>query len=103
MAVDKVRKEDLDKAQRLVDEAEGDIRKIDNWTKWLIPSIAAAWSIFQLSLATFLLLNSTIVRSIHFAFAILLVYLSHPFFKKQKKNRILNYFCFTRQNYCFWT
>ena len=92
MAVDKVRKEDLDKAQRLVDEAEGDIRKIDNWTKWLIPSIAAAWSIFQLSLATFLLLNSTIVRSIHFAFAILLVYLSHPFFKKQKKNRILNYF-----------
>ena len=92
MAIDEVRKEDLDKAQRLVDEAEGDIRKIDNWTKWLIPSIAAAWSIFQLSLATFLLLNSTIVRSIHFAFAILLVYLSHPFFKKQKKNRILNYF-----------
>ena len=92
MAIDELKKEDIDEAQRIVDEAEGDIRKIDNWTKYLIPVIAASWSLFQLSLATFLLLNSTIVRSIHFAFAILLVFLSHPFFKKPKKHRILNYF-----------
>ena len=91
MAIDEIKKEDMDEAQRIVDEAEGDLRKIDNWTRWLIPVIAASWSLFQLSLATFLLLNSTIVRSIHFAFAILLVFLSHPFFKKSKKNKVLNY------------
>ena len=92
MAADELNKEDIDKAQRIVDEAEGELRKIENWTKWIIPAVAALWSLFQLSLATFLLLNSTIVRSIHFAFAIFLVYLSHPFFKKPKKNKILNYF-----------
>ncbi len=92
MDIDGIKKEDIDEAQRIVDEAEGDSRKIENWTKWIIPSVAAAWSLFQLSLATFLLLNSTIVRAVHFAFAIFLVFLSHPFFKKSKKNRILNYF-----------
>ncbi|OQY33536.1 MAG: C4-dicarboxylate ABC transporter [Spirochaetaceae bacterium 4572_59] len=84
---------DLEKAQQIVDEAEGGTRNIKSgWSMWLIPSIAVSWSIFQLLISSFILLESTIVRAIHLAFAICLVFLSHPLFKKQKKNRFLNYF-----------
>ncbi|MDC7232053.1 MAG: TRAP transporter permease [Spirochaetales bacterium] len=84
---------DLDKAQRIVDEAEGGTRNVESGiSRWLIPVIAATWSIFQLSISSFILLESTLVRSIHLAFAICLVFLSHPMFKKPKKNRFLNYF-----------
>lgn len=43
--------------------------------------VAACWSLFQLALPKFLLLNSEYARSIHLGFAIFLVYLSFPFFK----------------------
>ncbi|MBF9016432.1 MULTISPECIES: TRAP transporter permease [unclassified Oceanispirochaeta] len=84
---------DLDKAQRIADEAEGGTRNIQTGlSRWVIPVIAAAWSIFQLSISSFILMESTLVRAIHLAFAICLVFLSHPMFKKPKKNRYLNYF-----------
>jgi len=84
---------DLEKAQQIVDEAEGGTRNIESgWSKWLIPVIAASWSVFQLLISSVILLESTLVRSIHLAFAICLVFLSHPLFKKPKKNRFLNYF-----------
>ena len=84
---------DLDKAQRIVDEAEGGTRNIESGlSRWVIPVIAACWSLFQLAISSFILLESTYVRAIHLAFAICLVFLSHPLFKKPKKNRILNYF-----------
>lgn len=84
---------DLDKAQRIADEAEGGTRNIQTGlSRWVIPVIAAAWSIFQLSISSFILMESTLVRAIHLAFAICLVFLSHPLFKKPKKNRFLNYF-----------
>ncbi len=84
---------DLDKAQRIVDEAEGGTRNIESGPgRWVIPVIAACWSLFQLAISSFILLESTYVRAIHLAFAICLVFLSHPLFKKPKKNRVLNYF-----------
>ena len=84
---------DLEKAQQIVDEAEGGTRNIKSGLlHWLIPVIAVSWSLFQLAISSFILLESTIVRSIHLAFAICLVFLSHPLFKKPKKNRFLNYF-----------
>jgi TRAP transporter 4TM/12TM fusion protein len=84
---------DIEKAQRIADEAEGGTRNIQTGiSRWVIPVIAATWSIFQLSISSFILLESTLVRSIHLAFAICLVFLSHPLFKKPKKNRFLNYF-----------
>jgi len=88
-------------AQRIVDEAEGDIRKIKDWTRWIIPFIACTWSLFQLSLASWLLLESTIVRTIHLAFAISLVFLTHPMFKKPKKNKILGFFA-VRDRFTFF-
>ncbi len=84
---------DLKKAQQIVDEAEGGTRNIKSgWSRWLIPAVAVSWSIFQLLISSVVLLESTIVRSIHLGFAICLVFLSHPLFKKPRKNRFLNYF-----------
>ena len=87
---------DLETAQRIADEAEGGTRAVSaGWTRWIIPVIAASWSVFQLLISSFLLLDSTMVRSIHLAFAICLVFLSHPLFKKPKKSKFLNYFAKT--------
>ena len=49
--------------------------------KFLIPLVAGCWSLFQLALPKFILLNSEYTRSIHLGFAIFLVYLSFPFIK----------------------
>ena len=44
----------------------------------LIPMLAVGWSLFQLAIARHLLLNTVVVRCIHLAFALALVYLSFP-------------------------
>lgn len=89
--------EDIKKAQLIAEEAESGNRHITGKTKWIIPVIALSWSLFQLLVASFLLLNSTYVRAIHLAFAISLVYFSYPLFKKPKKNKFLNYFAKTNR------
>ncbi len=87
--------EDIKKAQAIAEEAESGNRHVTGITKWIVPIIALSWSLFQLSVASFLLLDSTFVRAIHLAFAISLVYFSHPMFKKKKKLKALNYFAQT--------
>jgi TRAP transporter 4TM/12TM fusion protein len=62
-------------------EAEFGLRRLSGLSAALIPVIAAGWSLFQLSLPQLLLLNSEIVRCIHLAFAMTLVYLSFPMIK----------------------
>ncbi len=83
--------EDIKKAQKIAEEAESGNRHVTGKTRWLIPLIALSWSLFQLSVASFLLLDATFIRGIHLAFAISLVYLSYPMFKKPKKNKFLSY------------
>ena len=72
----------FEEAQRLADEEEGIGRKPDGWQKYLIPTIAIAWSLFQLSLPKWLLIDSTYIRAIHLGFAITLVFLNYPLLKK---------------------
>ena len=84
--------EDIKKAQQIAEEAESGSRHVTGFSRWLIPVIALSWSLFQLAVASFLLLDATYIRAIHLAFAISLVYLSYPMFKKPKKNKFLNYF-----------
>jgi TRAP transporter 4TM/12TM fusion protein len=72
----------LDEAKRLAEEEEGIGRKPDGWQKYLISTIAVAWSLFQLSLPRFVLLDSTYIRAIHLAFAMVLVFLNYPLLKK---------------------
>jgi TRAP transporter 4TM/12TM fusion protein len=53
-----------------------------SWTRYLVPSIAILWVLFQLSTASFLILDAVKTRSIHLAFALLIVFLNTPAFKK---------------------
>ena len=70
--------EGLKVAQRIKEEEELGLRKPGGPLKWAIPTIAFCWSLFQLSLSSFLLLDSTYIRAIHLAFAFLIVFLSYP-------------------------
>ena len=84
-------REGAQEAQRIADEAEFGSRQLSGAAAYLIPCIAAAWSLFQLSLPKFLLLNTVHVRCIHLAFAIMLVYLSHPALKSRKTSGVFRF------------
>ena len=71
-------------ARRMAEEEEGIGRRPGGAAKWVIPTVCVAWSFFQLSIASWLILDSTFIRSIHLGFALLVVYLSYPFFKKRR-------------------
>ena len=78
-------------AQKIADEAEFGTRRLSGVPKYLIPCIAAAWSLFQLSLPQLIMLDSVYIRCIHLAFAITLVYLSYPALKKIKTGGIFSF------------
>ncbi len=80
------------KAQEIVKASEEGLKSVKGPSRYLIPIIAAAWSLFQLALPSVLILNAVYIRAIHLAFAIVLVFLSYPMFKKVRKNKILGYF-----------
>jgi TRAP transporter 4TM/12TM fusion protein len=84
-------KEGAEIAQKIAEEAEFGSRRLSGAPKYIIPCIAAAWSLFQLSLPEVLILDSVYVRCIHLAFAIMLVYLSYPAFKKRETKGILSF------------
>ena len=71
-------------ARKMAEEEEGIGRQPAGISKWVIPTIAVIWSLFQLSIASWLMLDSTYIRAIHLGFALLIVYLNYPFFKKPK-------------------
>ena len=78
-------------AERIVEEAEFGSRRLSGAHRYIIPCIAAAWSLFQLSLPEVLILDSVYVRCIHLGFAIILVYLSYPAFKKRETKGIFSF------------
>ena len=74
----------LELARKMAEEEEGISRKPLGLEKWVIPFIAVTWSLFQLSIASWLMLDSTYIRSIHLGFALLIVFLNFPIFKKKR-------------------
>ncbi len=82
LRVDTVDDEGMELARRLAEEEEGIGRRPEGWQRYLIPTIAVAWSLFQLSLPKLLLLDTTYIRAIHLAFAMTLVFLNYPLWKK---------------------
>ena len=68
----------------MAEEEEGIGRRPKGPSKYVIPTIAVAWSFFQLSIASWLILDSTFIRAIHLGFALLIVFLNYPFFKKKR-------------------
>jgi TRAP transporter 4TM/12TM fusion protein len=74
----------IELAKRLAEEEEGISRKPKGPEKYVIPFIAVIWSLFQLSIPSWLVLDSTFIRAIHLGFAMLIVFLNYPVFKKTR-------------------
>ncbi|MHB1397471.1 MAG: TRAP transporter permease [Trichloromonadaceae bacterium] len=77
--------EGLATARRMKEEEELGLRRVTGWSAYVVPTIALSWSLFQLSLSSWLLLDSTIIRAIHLAFALAIVFLSYPTVKRDVK------------------
>ena len=78
------KEEGLRLAKRMAEEEEGITRRPKGAEKWVIPTIAVIWSLFQLSIASWLILDSTYIRAIHLGFALLIVFLNYPVFRKKR-------------------
>jgi len=85
--------EGLELAKRMAEEEEGIARRPEGFSKYVIPFVCVVWSIFQLSIASWLILDSTFIRAIHLGFALLVVFLNYPLFKKTRLG--LKYFSVT--------
>ena len=92
----KDKEEGLDVAKKMAEEEEGVSRRLKGPTKWIIPTIGVIWCFFQLSIASWLIIDTVFIRAFHLGFALLIVFLNYPFFKKARfglgflsaKNRI---------------
>ena len=76
--------EGLEIARRMAEEEEGIGRRPHGPAKYVVPTIAVAWCFFQLSIASWLILDSTFIRAIHLGFALLIVFFNYPLFKKTR-------------------
>ena len=56
----------------------------------IVAIIAVAWALFQLALPRFIILDSITIRAVHLAFAITLVFLTTPVFKRKRKRKLLS-------------
>jgi len=72
-------------ARKILEQEEYGLRRAEGWTRFLVPAIGVSWSLFQLSLASWLLIDSTYTRAIHLAFAFAIVFCAYPTFKHQVK------------------
>ncbi|NPA28436.1 MAG: TRAP transporter permease, partial [Epsilonproteobacteria bacterium] len=72
---------DKDLEEEILTELEGQRNFKSGPLYWLIALIAFSWSVFQLYVSYYPV-NSTIVRSIHLAFAMVLAFLIYPAVKK---------------------
>lgn len=72
-------------AEEILKKETGDVRVLLSHENIIIGCIAIAWSLFQLSLASFLILDSIKIRAIHLSFAMCLVFLCIPFKSKPVK------------------
>jgi len=76
--------EGLEEARRMAEEEEGVARRPRGLTKWVIPTIGVFWCFFQLSIASWWILDTVFIRAIHLGFAMLIVYLNYPVFKQTR-------------------
>jgi len=74
----------LDIAKKMAEEEEGMSRSPKGPSKYVVPAIGILWSFFQLSIASWLILDTVYIRAIHLAFALLIVYLNFPMFKESR-------------------
>ncbi|MEJ5301338.1 MAG: TRAP transporter permease [Thermodesulforhabdaceae bacterium] len=70
---------------QIISEESGYGRLLSGWQKHLVSAICIFWTLYQLSIASWLIVDVSYTRAVHLACAISLVYLSYPMFKKPKK------------------
>ena len=75
--------EGMNVALKLSREEAGINREVPGRMKYLVPAIAFVWSLFQLSIASWLILDTIFIRAIHLGFALLIVFLNYPLLKKK--------------------
>ena len=87
--------EQIDEAENITNELEGQrIFGTQHYEFWLISAIALVWSLFQLYIVIEPI-NSTIARSVHLSFAILLAFLIFPMFKRPFFLKKIRWFGYT--------
>jgi len=80
-------------AEELLKEETGDVRTLRPHESLLVSIIGICWALFQLALPSILVLDSTQTRAIHLAFAMALLFLLMPCWKRRRKG--LGYLCVT--------
>jgi TRAP transporter 4TM/12TM fusion protein len=75
----------IEEVRRIAEEEEIGFRHPGGWQQHIIPAIAILWCLFQLSIASWLLMNSIYIRAIHLGFAMLIAYFSFPAVKRPLK------------------
>lgn len=68
--------------------AETGARHPEGAAKYIITALCLGWSLFQLSIASFITLDSYRVRIIHLAFSMALAFLAFPAWKRSPKERV---------------
>ena len=76
------RDEGLELAKRMAEEEEGIGRKPHGMGRFVVPAIAVVWCFFQMSIASWWILDTIFIRAVHLGFALLIVYLNYPMFKE---------------------
>jgi len=80
--LDELEQEQVEESKKILNELESQrVFGKKHYEFWLISSIALFWSLFQLYIVVEPI-NSTISRSVHLSFAILLAFLVYPMMKK---------------------
>jgi TRAP transporter 4TM/12TM fusion protein len=72
-------------AEELLRAETGDLRRLGPYEYYIVAVIAVSWALFQLALPSVILVDATTKRAIHLAFAIGLLFLINPCFKKPRK------------------
>ncbi len=70
---------------RIAEEELSALRHITNYQRFIVPVLAVSWCMFQLSTASWLILNSSYIRSIHLGFAIAIAFFYYPAIKRPLK------------------
>ena len=70
---------------RIAEEELSALRHVTNYQRFIVPVLAVSWCMFQLSTASWLIMNSSFIRSIHLGFAIAIAFFSYPAFKRPVK------------------
>ncbi|MGB3750744.1 MAG: TRAP transporter large permease subunit, partial [Arcobacteraceae bacterium] len=93
--ISELEEEQAHESEAIVNELEGQrVFGSQHYEFWLISVIALAWSLFQLYIVVEPI-NSTITRSIHLSFGVLLAFLIYPMFKTSYFLQKIRWFGYT--------